>query len=126
MFIGIASIGAGAFLPNQITEPIVTLSHKLHAFCGVMVIFTSPVAALIVYRAMMKEERFKAFKISLGLFTALVWVGLLFFFASLIIYKPVGLAYSVKTLIGFPNRAMVVVYTLWIIAASRAVGKVKE
>ena len=125
LIIGLACIGAGAFLPNQITEPIVTLNHKLHAFCGVVVIFTSPIAALIVYRALMKEERYKAVKGSLGLFTGLVWIGLIYFFASLIIYKPVGLAYNETTLIGFPNRAMVVVYTVWIIAISRAVGRVK-
>ena len=124
IIIGTACIGAGIFIPNQITEPLTTLSHKLHALCGVIVIFTTPMAALMVTGSLTKEGKYKPFKLSMRLFTALVWIGLIAFFASLIIYKPVGLAYNETNLIGVPNRFMVVTYTIWSIAINTILSKV--
>lgn len=124
MIIALACLGAGSCIPNQITEPIITSTQILHALSGVIVIFTTPIAALIISRSLLRQEKYKPFKLPLILFTALACLGFICFFASLIIYKPAGIAYNETTLIGFPNRFMVLTYTLWIIALSRMNARV--
>lgn len=121
LIISIAIICAGIFVTQPITDIVRTQTDRIHAICGAMMIFTFPIVATLFTRSLSKIESFKDEKSKLFWLTFFVWVGFLSFFASMIVYAPQikARAYSDAILIGFPNRLMVFIYTIWLIGVSR-------
>lgn len=119
LVISIALFGAGIFTTNPITEEVRSTTDRLHALCGAMMIFTLPIASLLISRSLTKSRDFAARKAQIVWLEVFVWVGLLAFFGALVMYKPQGRQYNETVLIGWPNRFMVFAYTVWLIGIAR-------
>jgi hypothetical membrane protein len=119
LIISIALFGAGIFTTNPITEEVRSTTDRLHALSGAMMIFTLPIASLLISRSLTKSRGFASQKAQIIWLEVFVWVGLLAFFGALVIYKPQGRQYNETVLIGWPNRFMVFTYTLWLIGIAR-------
>lgn len=126
LIISIAIICAGIFVTQPITDIVRTQTDRIHAICRAMMIFTFPIVATLFTRSLSKIESFKAEKSKLFWLTFFVWVGFLAFFASMIVYAPQikARAYSDAILIGYPNRLMVFIYTIWLIGVSRLLRQI--
>jgi hypothetical protein len=116
-----ALVGAGLFATNAITDPTPSVAHEVHRACGALVVLTFPFLASLTTRALRASGQ------PLGAVrwaTALTWVGLLAFFASIIaarVNHPELGRVGPHVLMGWPNRAMVVLYHAWIIVAARRI-----
>ena len=111
-FIGIALIGAGIFKTDPITEIVRSTAGVLHTVCGAIVILTFPIAASSIARSLATGgSSWRLIRWA----TLLVWIGLLAFFASIIIshlINPEAGRVGPAVLLGWPNRLMVVTYNL--------------
>lgn len=121
LIISIALFGAGIFYPQPITDTIRGTMDKLHAMCGVTMIFTLPIAAILFVKSLVKNKEFKEAKAGLFVLTTLLWIGLLAFITASAIYKPEARLYNENTLIGWPNRFLVLTYTIWLIGVARLI-----
>lgn len=123
LIISIALFGAGIFTTNPITEEVRSTTDRLHALCGALMIFTFPIASVLMSRSLTKNRSFAPRKAQIIWLEVFVWVGLFAFFGALVIYKPQGRQYNETVLIGWPNRFMVFAYTLWLIGIARISAK---
>ena len=126
VLIAIAQFGAGIFKTNPITDNTPNPANTLHALCGAIVILTFPIAATLAVRSLLHSPLWSAIQGPLVFTTALLWVGMAAFFASIIISRradPSAGRVGPKVYLGWPNRFMVVAYTVWlIIVAETALG----
>jgi len=114
--LGLALVGAGAFLTYPITAPRVDLPSGLHNLCGAIVILTFPVAATLAARRLPGER-------AVAWATGLCWLGLAAFFGVMIatrVLHPEAGRVGPDVPIGWPNRFMVACYHVWLLAAARA------
>lgn len=123
LIISIAVMCAGIFVTQPITDIVRTQTDRIHAICGATMIFTFPIVATLFTRSLSKIESFKDEKSKLFWLTFFVWLGFLTFFVSMIVYAPQikARAYSDAILIGYPNRLMVILYTIWLIGIARII-----
>jgi Protein of unknown function (DUF998) len=125
VIISIALLGAGTFATQPITDLARGTVDKLHSAFGAIMIFTFPIASTIIARQLFKLFQAGTAKKQLVWVTALVWLGFLAFFSTIIIYSDQAKtrAYGPEVLIGIPNRGMVVTYTVWLMTVARLVSK---
>lgn len=125
LIIAIALVGAGLFATQPITDLVRGTVDKLHSTSGAIMIFTFPIASTIIARQLSKLWVMSPAKRPLVWVTALVWVGFLAFFSTIILYSDQAKtrAYSPEVLIGIPNRFMVLTYTAWLITVARLTSK---
>lgn len=88
VIISIALFGAGIFYPQPITDMVRGSTDKLHATCGMIMIFTLPFAAILFVKSLINSGAFLKFRLHLFLLTLLVWVGLLTFIIASAVYQP--------------------------------------
>jgi hypothetical protein len=122
--ISVAFFGAGIFYPY--TPP--NLASYIHGVCGVIVIVTFPIAATLYSSALAHSRTRTASRGQLRWATVLVWVGLLSFAGSTIvlgIMHPVDRSNS-NLLIGWQNRFMIVMYSLWLIFVTWPIAFAKK
>jgi hypothetical protein len=119
LIIGIALFGAGIFTTQPITDVVRGTTDRLHALCGVMMIFTFPICALFLSVALAKKEAFKIYKNQIFGVTLLAWIGFFAFFAAVIIFAPKDRMYNESVKVGYPNRFLVLNYTIWLISIAR-------
>ena len=116
--IGLALFGAGIFKTNPITDDTPSWVNTLHALCGAVVILTFPVAATLAVRSLLHNRLWLASQNLLIAGTAVVWLAMVAFFASIMISRrmnPSAGRVGPHIYLGWPNRLMVVAYAAWII-----------
>ncbi len=117
VLIGIALLGAGIFKTNPITDNTTNWVNTIHALCGTIVILTFPIAATLAVRSLLHNPSWSANQSVLILGTVLIWIGLVAFFASIIISRimdPSAGRVGPHVYLGWPNRFMVVTYIVWV------------
>lgn len=112
LLIGIAYIGAGVFIP----DPAPTVESFLHGISGIIVIFSSPIVFTLLSRSLGSNQRWSGILRLLKWTTLLAWIGLLSFFASIIIFS-MHVARS-SILGGWSNRFMIATYCAWLITVA--------
>jgi hypothetical protein len=128
LILSIALFGAGIFTPQAITDINRGTTDKIHGLCGVIMIFTFPIASTIIAFNLSKQQPNSNSRKPLFWFTLLVWIGFITFFYSILFYlKQAEMrAYGSDVLIGLPNRFMVFTYTIWLMVVSRQMYKVNK
>lgn len=117
ILITIALSGAGIFKTNAITDSTPNPANTLHALCGAIVILTFPIAATLVRNGLLQDNAWMAVRGQLTWGTFLVWLGMVSFFASIIISRiinPSAGRVGPHVYLGWPNRFMVFTYIIWL------------
>ena len=123
VLIALALFGAGIFKTNPITENNPNRVNTIHTICGALVILTFPIAATLAVRSLLHNLLWSASQGQLIFGTVLAWVGVVAYFASIIISGIINPASVRKTSAekdgprvyqGWPNRFMVATYMIWI------------
>ena len=123
VLIAIALFGAGIFKTNPITENTPNRVNTIHTICGALVILTFPIAATLAVRSLLHNPLWSASQGQLIFGTVLAWIGVVAYFASIIISgiihpssirKPSADKDGPRVYQGWPNRFMVVTYMIWI------------
>jgi hypothetical protein len=118
VLIVMALFGAGIFKTDPITDQTSSRVNTIHKICGTIVILTFPIAATLAVRSLLHNPLWSAYQGLLILGTALVWIGMIAYFASIInarIKDPTaGEAGGLHIDMGWPNRFNVVTYIVWI------------
>ena len=119
VLIAIALFGAGIFKTNPITENTPNRVNTIHTICGAIVILTFPIAATLAVRSLLHNPPWSASQGQLIFGTVLAWIGVVAYFASIIISRTkdpkAGEAGHPPVYMGWPNRFNVVTYIIWII-----------
>ena len=116
VLIAVAQIGAGIFKTDPITDLTNSTENNLHRTCGAIVIFTFPIAATLAANCLLKNGAWTAVRGQLIFATALIWIGLIAYFASIIIARikdPLAGQGGSRIYQGWPNRFMIVTYVIW-------------
>jgi NAD/NADP transhydrogenase beta subunit len=123
--ISIAFFGAGLFYPYT---PLNFASY-IHGLCGVIVIVTFPMAATLYSAGLAHNQAWTALREQIRWATVLVWIGLLSFAGSVIVFgimsEPVDRS-DPNLLIGWQNRFMIVTYSLWLMVVVWSVAFAKK
>jgi hypothetical protein len=118
VLIVIALFGAGIFKTDPITDTTPNLVNTIHTLCGAIVILTFPIAATLAVSSLLHNQLWSASRSVLIFGTVLAWIGIVAFFASIIISRvidPSAGRVGPHIYLGWPNRFMVVTYIVWII-----------
>jgi hypothetical protein len=124
VLIVIALFGAGIFKTNPITENTPNRVNTIHTICGAIVILTFPIAVTLAVRSLLRNPLWSASQGQLIFGTVLTWIGVVAYFASIIISGIINPSAVSKSSAdkdgphiyqGWPNRFMVVTYIIWII-----------
>lgn len=124
VLIVIALVGAGIFKTNPITENTPNPVNTIHTICGAIVILTFPIAATLAVRSLLHNSSWSESQGLLIFGTVLTWIGVVAYFASIIISGIVHPStvksssaekYGPHVPQGWPNRFMVVTYIIWLI-----------
>jgi hypothetical protein len=117
--IAAALFGAGIFKTDPITDDTSSVVNILHKVCGTIVILTFPIAATLAVNGLLHNELWLVSQSQLFLGTVLAWIGMIAFFATIIITRiknpSAGEAGGPHVYMGWPNRFLVVMYILWLI-----------
>jgi Protein of unknown function (DUF998) len=118
LLIVLALFGAGIFKTNAITDNTPNTANTIHSLCGAFVILTFPIAATLSVRSLLNNEFWLPGQNLMMLGTIFVWIGLVAFFASIVISRrldPAAGRVGPKIYLGWPNRFLVLTYVIWII-----------
>jgi hypothetical protein len=110
LLIGIAYLGAGIFPP----DPAWILGSRLHVIFGLTVIFSSPIIFTLLARSIVSNAQWSGVSRIVTGITILTWIGLLSFFASILIFYGITPG-STTIVVGWTNRFMIVTYSAWLI-----------
>jgi len=116
VLIAIALVGAGIFKTNPITYDKPNVANTIHALCGTTVILTFPMVASLAVGSLLHSRLWLSSQNLLIFGTVLTWIGMVAFFASIIISRimdPSAGRVGPHVYLGWPNRFMVVTYVLW-------------
>lgn len=121
---GIIGSGAGVFITDPITAPAsaATLSGAMHTICGFVFILGFPIAATLIGHGLARSKALTPMRRWLPFATALIWVGVLSFIMSLIIFVPGNGGFGPHVLIGWPNRLMAMTYAAWLLIIAWYIG----
>jgi NAD/NADP transhydrogenase beta subunit len=123
--ISIAFFGAAIFYPY--TPP--NFASYVHGLCGVIVIVTFPIAATLYGSGLAHNQAWTVLRRQVRWATLLVWVGLLFFVGSVIVFgaisQPVDRS-NPNLLVGWQNRFMIVTYSIWLMVVVWSVAFPKK
>ena len=114
----VAQFGAGIFKTDPITDLTRNLVNILHTICGALVILTFPFAATVTVHSLLEHTIWQSVHGWLIFGTVPVWIGLVAYFASIIISRrldPSAGRVGPKNYQGWPNRFMAVTYVIWLI-----------
>ena len=118
VLIVMALFGAGIFKTDPITENTTHWVNTIHAVCGTIVILTFPIAATLAVGSLLHNPLWSASQSQVIFGTVLTWVGVVAFFASILISRAIDPAegrVGPHVYLGWPNRFMVVTYVIWLI-----------
>lgn len=120
ILLGLAFFGAGIFTSQEITATQTTFAEDLHNLFGFFVIFTFPIAATLVAASLGRSQEWTSSRRRLLRYTLVTWLGLIVFLGSLIYFLQVtgGRNFGPQIAIGWPNRFLMVSYTVWLMAVA--------
>jgi len=124
VLIMLALFGAGIFKTNPITDNTPNWVNTMHSLCGAIVILTFPIAATLAVSSLLHHQLWPASQGILIMGTVLTWIGMVAFFASIIISRridPSAGRVGPHIYLGWPNRFMVVTYIVWVIIIAATV-----
>jgi len=113
----LALFGAGIFKTDPIMETTKSIANKLHTICGSLVILTFPILATILCFRYTKLNLVNDSVLLIGI-TVLTWITQFGFFSSISISQkkdPKAGRVGPTIHLGWPNRIMVLIYSLWLI-----------
>jgi hypothetical protein len=119
--IAVALLGAGVFKTNAITENTPNPINTIHTLCGTIVILTFPIAATLVVNSLLQNNSWFPVHGQLIVITLLVWLGMIAFFASIIVSRridPSAGRVGPNVYLGWLNRILVVTYITWLIVVA--------
>jgi hypothetical protein len=87
VLIVLALFGAGIFKTDPITNDTRSLVNTIHKICGIIVILTFPIAATLAAGSRPHNRTWSDNHSLLIFATALAWVGMIAYFASIIITR---------------------------------------
>jgi Protein of unknown function (DUF998) len=123
--ISIAFFGGGIFYPYMPPN----FASYIHGLCGVIVIVTFPMAATLYGSSLARNQAWTTLRGQLRWATVLVWVGLLLFAGSVIVFEiisqPVDRS-NPNLLVGWQNRFMIVTYSIWLMVVVWSVAFPKK
>jgi len=108
--ISVALFGAGFFYPYIIPNT----ASKIHTLCGVIVIFAFPIAATLYYKGLTYSQTWIDSRKWILIATWIVWLGLITFFGSLIVFHPETANDKANMIVGWQNRFMMFTYSFWL------------
>lgn len=120
--------GAGIFVTNEITDTTINTANTLHSLFGAFVILTFPIVSTLVSGILARNKDWGAPRAHLFWTTLFVWLSMFAFFGSIVVsgaIHPSAGRVGPEVYLGWPNRAMVVVYHLWLIVIARDVKKIR-
>ena len=85
ILIVVALFGAGIFKTDPITDLTRSLANTLHTIFGALTILTFPFAATVTIHSLLEHTIWQSVQAWLIFGTILVWIGLVAYFASIII-----------------------------------------
>ena len=118
ILIVVTLFGAGIFKTDPITDLTRSLANTLHTIFGALTILTFPFAATVTIHSLLERTIWQSVQGWLIFGTVLVWIGLVAYFASIIISRrldPSAGRVGPKIYQGWPNRFMAVTYVIWLI-----------
>jgi Protein of unknown function (DUF998) len=121
LFFVIVAIGlsiAAIFTCDPITAITRTPSDRAHAFGALLVIPVFPIAATLVSWSLFHRPEWASSRSWLPWVAVLVWVGFLGFVGWIILVVGQRGGRFEGTLIGLPNRAMIVTYAIWLMSVA--------
>lgn len=122
VLIAIALFGAGYFNTLPVTDPEYGASIDIHGICGAIVIFTFPITATLLASSLAGIPEWASSRRSLLWITVLTWVGLLAFFGTIVYFARIQqteeINFGPHVLIGWPNRFMMLTYSLWLMVVA--------
>lgn len=121
--VGVALAGAGvlAMDPITATKDQLTTHGSLHGLAAMIGIPTFPVAALLITRGLRRNDAWTFARRALQWTAHLTWISLVFMFAVLSVLLPRhGGAFGPGVWIGWPNRLLVVAYSVWLLIFARS------
>ena len=133
VLIVIALFGAGIFKTNPITENTPNRVNTIHTICGAIVILTFPIAATLAVRSLLHNPLWSASHGQLIFGTVLAWIGVVAYFASIIISGIINPSAVKNPSVGrdgphvyqgWPNRFMVVTYIIWLIIIAKTAMRI--
>ena len=127
VLIAMALFGAGIFKTNAITDNTSNPANTLHALCGAIVILTFPIAATLVRGSLLQNNPWQMARGQLTFGTVLAWLGMVSFFASIIISRiidPSAGRVGPRVYLGWPNRFMVLTYIIWLILVANTAVRI--
>ncbi len=118
---GIAIIMAGIFVmdsPTASKEQLTTHGH-LHGLASMIGLPGQPIAALLISRSLARHPAWAAAKKSIVLTAHFSWISLVVMIACTVIMlgKTEG-KFGPDTLIGWPNRLLVIAYCAWLMTVA--------
>ncbi len=119
--ITVALFGAGIFITDPITATTPSTAGDLHSLCGVFTILTFPIMATLLARSLAHNQEWTPVRRQLFWVTLLTWVGEFAFLAAIIASVAINHAdpgLGPQILAGWPNRFMVVTYSIWFIVVA--------
>jgi hypothetical protein len=120
--IGVFLFGAGIFKTDPITADTNSVVNTIHKVCGTVVILTFPIAATLAAHSLGQNPPWAVYRGALTAVTALVWVGMVVYFASVTrgrMKDPhAGEPGHPPVYMGWPNRFDIATYLLWLIVVA--------
>jgi len=123
IFLLVAAAGmvvAALFAPDPMTAKgdELTTHGNLHAL-GAALGIGFPIAAALIGRSLARNRAWAQARRALLWSTALVWLGFLAFASSMVVMFPADGEFGPDVLIGWPNRFMIVAYSLWLMVIAQ-------
>lgn len=124
LIVGISLLMAGIFVMDSPTasKDELTTHGNLHGFSAMIGIPGHAIAALLISISLSRNPAWTSARRSLMLSAHFTWISLVVMFASIFIYlgKTDG-KFGPDTLIGWPNRLLLVAYCVWLMTVARQV-----
>jgi hypothetical protein len=119
---------AAIFTTDPITasQDELTTEGNLHGVGALLGIPTFPIAATIISLSLARNPAWSPARRSLLWTAGLTWIGLLVFVLSMVVMFPDDGKFGPDVLIGWPNRLLVLAYSVWLMVAAWQAIRVRD
>lgn len=121
--VGIALVAAAAFAidPITATKDQLTTHGSLHGLASMIGIPAFPLAALLITQGLRRNDAWAFARRALQWTAHLTWISLVFMLAVVTVLLPRhGGAFGPGVWIGWPNRLLVIAYSVWLLIFARS------
>ena len=121
LLMSVALFGAGAFRTDPITATDPTVAGSLHGAFGMFTVLTFPAMATVVTGSLLRDPAWASARRRLLWSTGVIWLAATTFWSPIVIFLAVNQPaspFGPQVPAGWPNRAMVASYVLWLISVA--------